>query len=95
MRRFSHEKTRKNTKKLIFTIFFLAVGVVIFASIIGKNTQSVSSQSVENDIDSALYRREEFFGSQAIVPITTAASLGKDLRLCITATEAELVGRSS
>ncbi|MBX7170559.1 MAG: tetratricopeptide repeat protein [Pyrinomonadaceae bacterium] len=74
MRRFSHEKTRKNTKKLIFTIFFLAVGVVIFASIIGKNTQSVSSQSVENDIDSALYRREEFFGSQAIVPITTAAS---------------------
>ncbi len=66
MKRFYREQSRKDAKLIIWVaaLFFTA----LLASII--NAQD-SSQSVENIIDSATYKREEFFGSQAIVPIPT------------------------
>ena len=66
MKRFYREQIRKDAKIIIWVaaLFFVAV----LASII--NAQD-SLQSVESIIDAATYKREEFFGSQAIVPIPT------------------------
>ncbi|HRH40712.1 MAG TPA: tetratricopeptide repeat protein, partial [Pyrinomonadaceae bacterium] len=72
MKKLNREQALKFTKRIFFVISFLAVVIVVFCSINGKFEISVSSQSVETDIDSAIYRREDFFGSQAIVPVPTA-----------------------
>jgi tetratricopeptide (TPR) repeat protein len=45
---------------------------------------SVSSQSIENEIEMALFRREEFFGAQAVVPVPTAEAYEKLLKIAET-----------
>jgi predicted Zn-dependent protease len=82
MKRISHKPTRKGTKRKLIIISFLLIGIIVSALILlTKQTPTVFSQSLENNMDSALYRREEFFGSQAIVPIPTAEAYENLLKL--------------
>ncbi|MEK7723407.1 MAG: hypothetical protein AAB336_03595 [Acidobacteriota bacterium] len=81
MKRSIHEVTRRSPKRIILIGFLVAFGIISIVSINRKIETSVSSQSIENEIDSAVYRREEFFGSKAIVPIPTAEAYENLLRL--------------
>lgn len=72
MKTFSHKHTRKNTKKaknLWLSVFIC--GLIVCFSVQFYSLEN-GEINIESHIDSAIYRREEFFGSKAIVPIPTS-----------------------
>lgn len=81
MTRFSRQHLRKLAKRIFFVIaLLLIIGLFLYSSI-WKSNFPVYSKSIEEQIESAIYRREEFFGSQAIVPIPTAVAYENLLKL--------------
>lgn len=81
MKKVSREQTRnftKRTKNLCLSVFICGLIICFSVSFYSLENEDVS---LEKQIDSALYRREEFFGTQAIVPIPTAEAYENLLKL--------------
>jgi cellulose synthase operon protein C len=72
MKEVIHKATRRNAKKRLLMNFSFSFIVLLLILLNIRNQVLVSSQSIEKQIESAIYRQEEFFGSRAIVPISTA-----------------------
>jgi tetratricopeptide (TPR) repeat protein len=81
MKLFSREQTRNLTKlakNLCSSVFICGLIICFSASFYGLESET---ETIEKQIDSAIYSREEFFGASAIAPIPTAESYENLLKL--------------
>lgn len=59
-------------KYVLHAFLFLLIGVSVFAYLANDDDTKVSAESPQNEIEKAIFRREEFFGAEAFVPLPTA-----------------------
>ncbi len=81
MKRFSHEQTRTLSKKLIHLCLSVFICGLMICFSVSFYSEQTNAESIEKQIDAAIYRREEFFGASAIVPIPTAKAYENLLKL--------------
>lgn len=81
MKRFSREQTRKITKRVKNLCLSVFIGGLIICFSVSFYSLEDETQSAENDINSAIYRREDFFGVSAIVPLPTVEAYENLLKI--------------
>lgn len=70
---------RRQILFIVIVFWSLILGMIACESL--QFEEKVSSASIENQIDAAIYKREEFLGTQAIVPLPTSEAYDNLIKL--------------